>query len=479
MTQKVSSNSIVSLDTSKLTGPHSNATDGSNLTNINDGMIESASDPTTSSNPHSGLGTLWINHTSGEMYCCTDATTNANVWTNVGAGTEDVINQGPTNATNTANFADMNQNASQNFTFSGATDPDAGDTVTHYMVDQISNAVLTVSAAEVAAGSPHAFSAGGVSSDTAVTFRVRAKDDKGNYSSGVTVSMTVLNVVYTTATGGVVNGGTIDGDYKYHVFNSSGTFTVSQAGTDATIDYLVVAGGGSGNNGNPGGGGGAGGFRTTLGTSGRNSSAETKPTISATSYTITVGAGGAYGAGGTNSYSRPGNNSTIAGLSITSFGGGYAGALSNSHIQDGGPGGCGGGAAAYYYHGTTQYGGTGTAGQGYDGGNAAAVGFNAGGGGGAGGVGGSGTNSSASGAGGVGLANSITGSSVFYSGGGGGGGYPAGAGAGGNGGGGAGAVDGGTSTAGTNNTGGGGGGAGYVGNSGGSGIVIVRYKFQN
>ena len=90
MTQKVSSNSIVSLDTSKLTGPHSNATDGSNLTNINDGMIESASDPTTSSNPNSGLGTLWVNHTSGEMYCCTDATTNANVWTNVGDGTGNI-----------------------------------------------------------------------------------------------------------------------------------------------------------------------------------------------------------------------------------------------------------------------------------------------------------------------------------------------------------------------------------------------------
>ena len=90
MTQKVSSNSIVSLSASKLTGPHSNATDGSNLTNINDGMIESASDPTTSSNPTSGLGTLWINHTSGEMYCCTNAATNANVWTNVGDGSGDI-----------------------------------------------------------------------------------------------------------------------------------------------------------------------------------------------------------------------------------------------------------------------------------------------------------------------------------------------------------------------------------------------------
>ena len=66
-------------------------------------------------------------------------------------------------------------------------------------------------------------------------------------------------------------------------------------------------------------------------------------------------------------------------------------------------------------------------------------------------------------AGGVGLANSISGASVYYSGGGGGGVYPGGSGgAGGNGGGGAGAGNGGTATAGTANTGGGGGGAGYA-----------------
>ena len=271
----------------------------------------------------------------------------------------------------------------------------------------------------------------------------------------------------TVASGG--NTVTTSGDYKIHKFTSSGTFTVSQAGTDG-IDYLVVAGGGSGNNGNPGGGGGAGGFRTTTGTSGRSSSAETKPSVTATSYAITIGAGGAYGAGGSNQYSRPGNNSVIAGLSITSNGGGYAGFLVGP-VNNGGPGGCGGGAASYYGS-SAGTGGSGTAGQGYDGGDAATVGFSGGGGGGAGGNGG---NASSNGAnGGVGLANSITGSSVYYSGGGGGGVYYGGSGAGGNGGGGAG---GGTATAGTANTGGGGGG-GATGAQGGSGIVIIRYKYQ-
>ena len=295
----ITDSQVTGLASSKLTGVLP-ALDGSALTGLTEHtqITKSASDPTLTTNPSDGLGTIWCNTTTGNMYVCTDITTNSNIWINMGKGTGDIINVAPTNytdsfpdlienastnytfsgatddgsvahylveqisnpsllavttaemantqahtfttqpvsedtdvtfvvktkdnhgkyssgvtitvtilnnvapsnPTNTASFADMNKNTSQNFTFTGATDPDAGDTVTHYMVDQISNAVLTVSAAEVAAGSPHAFSAGGVSSDTAVTFRVRAKDDKGNYSSGVTVSMTVLDTVYTAAT---------------------------------------------------------------------------------------------------------------------------------------------------------------------------------------------------------------------------------------------------------------------------------------
>ena len=63
--------------------------DGSLLTGIVSATI-SASDPTISTNPSGGVGTEWLNSTSGEMYICTDATAGANVWTNVGAGTGDV-----------------------------------------------------------------------------------------------------------------------------------------------------------------------------------------------------------------------------------------------------------------------------------------------------------------------------------------------------------------------------------------------------
>ena len=63
--------------------------DGSLLTGIVSATI-SASDPTISTNPSGGLGTEWLNSTSGEMYICTDATAGANVWVNVGAGSDNI-----------------------------------------------------------------------------------------------------------------------------------------------------------------------------------------------------------------------------------------------------------------------------------------------------------------------------------------------------------------------------------------------------
>ena len=59
-----------------------------NLTNL-PGPEKSSSDPTVSSNK--AVGTQWLNTSSGEMYVCTDATAGANVWTNVGAGTGDIV----------------------------------------------------------------------------------------------------------------------------------------------------------------------------------------------------------------------------------------------------------------------------------------------------------------------------------------------------------------------------------------------------
>ena len=253
--------------------------------------------------------------------------------------------------------------------------------------------------------------------------------------------------------------------------------------TPYSVNFLVVAGGGGGGNsggtGDGAGGGGAGGLRTSYGsTSGGNSSAENVFNVQNQTYIITVGAGG--------SLSTNGGDSTFA--TITSLGGG-SGANASGNGAAGGSGGggsCSGGA---------RLGGAGTTGQGFAG--ASQPGSNSyacGGGGGAGQIGQQGhpNYNPRINRGGNGLANSITGSTIYYAGGGGGGSgwfagseYVAPA----LGGGGVGAwgdplsdptPDNDRATAGGTNTGGGGGGSTareyrrFGGKPGGSGVVVLR-----
>jgi len=83
MTQSVSSNSITSLVSSKLTGALP-AISGAALTGVSAGVFSSTSDPTPTSN--STLGLIWANSVTGDLFNCTNATTNNNVWKNVGSG---------------------------------------------------------------------------------------------------------------------------------------------------------------------------------------------------------------------------------------------------------------------------------------------------------------------------------------------------------------------------------------------------------
>ena len=53
-------------------------------------VTKNASDPIITTNPSGGVGSVWQNTTSGEMFICTDATAGGNVWTNVGEGSGDV-----------------------------------------------------------------------------------------------------------------------------------------------------------------------------------------------------------------------------------------------------------------------------------------------------------------------------------------------------------------------------------------------------
>jgi hypothetical protein len=359
----LNANAVTGLNAANLVGSAMPAIDGSNLTGLSS-FTKNANDPATNTN--GTLGDIWANTTSGELFVLTDATTNDNVWRNVGDGTGDVA---PT----------------------------------------------------------------------------------------------------WSATGGTI---TTNGDYKVHSFTTSGSFNfnVTSVGTIPTVEYLVIAGGaaGGGRDGTgKGGGGGAGGYRTATGFS-----------VSAQQYTVVVGAGGS---GVTAGFGTDGSNSEFS--TITSIGGGGGGYY---NAFDGRPGGSGGGGGDTGT-GTSSVGGDGTVGQGFAGGAASSNGASAGGGGGgASAVGADNPTAGTGGAGGNGLASDIlvTGQDVLRAGGGGGSGSTAGTGGavGGTGGGGRGQTrfdnDAGTGTV---NSGSGGGGTGEssgTSGSGGSGIVILRYKYQ-
>ena len=293
---------------------------------------------------------------------------------------------------------------------------------------------------------------------------------------------------FITATGGTIT--TVDTNYKVHTFTSPGNFIVTNGGASCgsnTVSYMVVAGGAGGGKG-AGGGGGAGGFREgrTPQCSSYTASPLNAPAglpVSVQTYPVVVGGGGA---GSTSTPSRGSNGSVSTFSSITSAGGGGGGS-DNPPVNSGGPGGSGGGTRAN----TGSSGGTGnqpptSPPQGNNGGNTGSPpypGCNASGGGGATAAGvnsQSGTPSPTMGDGGAGATTSINGSPNSFSGGGGGPNNnpgPAGSGGlGGGGNGGGGGVPAGTT--GTANTGGGGGGGFPCGFAGGSGVVIIRYKFQ-
>lgn len=233
-----------------------------------------------------------------------------------------------------------------------------------------------------------------------------------------------------------------------------------------TVDVLVVAGGGGGTRGTGTGGCGAGGYLEGTMSLEKN-----------TSYTVTIGAGGARAASA-NLLGNNGSNTVFNGA--TALGGGYGALNGGGQGSNGGSGGGGGGAGV---NGSGRAGGDSTqtnsgglTGYGNDGSDSYNYSSYTGSGGGGAGAAGNANSGTTGGAGGAGRTWSVD--STTYAGGGGGGTESGTAGSGGSGGGGNGSVyNNGSSKSGTANTGGGAGGDG--GNTsgaaeGGSGVVKLR-----
>jgi hypothetical protein len=237
--------------------------------------------------------------------------------------------------------------------------------------------------------SAHGINLGSFDSTSAIT-SITLSVSTGQFAVGSTFSLMGVKAESTVATT-KANGGNIyaDADYFYHVFGKTGTFTPLQS---LTADILVVAGGGGGGAGQAGnhysGGGGAGGLLTFASQS-----------LSATGYTVTVGAGGAGGNGPATANGSNGSNSRFGSLTEC-IGGGGGGSNTNAG-NAGGSGGGGGG-----INNADPAGGAGTAGQGFAGGQGIRN-YNGGGGGGAGAVGFAGIAGVGGGGGGIGATSSL------------------------------------------------------------------------
>ena len=345
---------------------------------------------------------------------------------------------------------------------------------------------------------------------------VNTMDSTSNVRAAAYVTATVSGACNTLTT--------VCTNYKLAKFVGPGTFCVSCAGNAAgstLVDYLVVAGGGGayGNkfHNTAGAGAGAGGLRASADTytigaapaAPKVASPAVALTVSVSGYPITVGGGGAGGTGSPGCNPTAGSNgANTVFSSITSTGGGFGGMTAAPDNVCAGPGGSGGGKGGGgtwpgpgYGNGNTP---PVTPSQGYPGGTAtgpcANIGTAGGGGAMAAGASGSPSGGGAGGAGAgfptvaVGTAGQNCGSYYYFSGGAGGSTYynnpsPNPGGSGGLGGGGDGKAGNASPSLGENgtvNTGGGGAAPGAsctptsfrAGGSGGSGIVIIRYKFQ-
>lgn len=346
--------------------------------------------------------------------------------------------------------------------------------ITHFMnYSNTTTNKTAMSRVSVIGGSfPGTGAAVGLWRQTSAITSIRVFNNAGNLPADCTLTLYGIGSGSPKAFGGdrVVT----DGTYWYHAFLSSGRFEPVQ---NLSCDVFMVSGGGGGGGTAAAGavfgaGGGAGGYKYLSAQS-----------LSPQTYTVAIGAGGAF-------------TDTGTATTFTSITGPSAGGGGGSDAVNGKNGGSGGGAASA---GGTR--GTGVTGEGFNGGTgqgtAGVTAIAGGGGGGGGAVGANASSTSVAGAGGIGFTSSninamasatslgvLSGGNYYFAGGGGGTFSDAGgtAGAGGTGGGGGGSPTLGTNgTAGTANTGGGGGGGrGSGGNgkggSGGSGIVIVRYS---
>jgi len=240
-------NKIVQLDSNaKLP-----AISGANLTGIESATV-STSDPVITTNPSGGIGTKWINKTSGEVYVCTDATAGSNVWTNIGAGSGDVFPYTYQGTQYGYTSGGGNHIQRHSFTSDGNA-TDIAD-LTRSMSYSAGNSSLTHGYVSGGGGAPNgdilkfAFASGSPSTDTGYNLTtgtvVRANmDSSGNSTHGYIMGGSETNIIeritYATDGAAVDVGDLLQADNSGGAGASSATHGYNAAGYITASDTLL------------------------------------------------------------------------------------------------------------------------------------------------------------------------------------------------------------------------------------------------
>ena len=280
--------------------------DGSNLTNLPSDITKSAAEPAADTNPSGGVGSIWLNTTSGEMYSCTDATVGANVWTNIGDGSGFQPNPYIT-ATGGIITTDGDYKV-HTFSNSGTFTPAIGDAGVGDFVEY-----LVIAAGASGGGRDGTGSGGG--------------GGAGGYLTATNFAVTSTGLTVTVGAGGAA------------VTSGFGT-----NGEDSVFSTITATGGGGGGyyNGYTGKTGGSGGGGGHNGAGGARTASPVQGNNGGTAAASGGGGGGGAGAVGGSRDGGAGTSSSITGLAVVRGGGG-GGAGQNSITP--GVGGTGGGGA--------------------------------------------------------------------------------------------------------------------------------------
>tara|TARA_B100000029_G_scaffold129504_2_gene122994 strand:- start:3116 stop:4573 length:1458 start_codon:yes stop_codon:yes gene_type:complete len=347
----LNANAVTNLNAANLTGSALPALDGSNLTGIST-FTKNANDPAIDTNPSGGVGTIWANTTSGELFVCTDATAGANVWANVGEGTGDV-----------SPFTGM--------VATGGTITTDGDYKIHTFTDSGDFNITTLGSLGtleylVIAGG----GSGGGGNDTG------GGGGAGGYRTATNFAVTAQNYTVTIGAGGA--GSTTSSNFR------------GNNGSDSTFSTITSTGGGGGgtNESSPAGGqdggsgSGAGHYHGSYthasaggsGIAGQGNDGGSNSTSSSVYRACGGGGAGAVGSDGNTGNGGDGLSSSITGSAVVRAGGG---AGSGWYVNGGTGGSGGGGSTSGNYQGTGGPGSVNTGGGGA-GGNGAGGGGGAG-----------------------------------------------------------------------------------------------------